>query len=126
MNREYAADLYAGLALELNAALYDDPDAAAAIRRAEAALDEIHDAAARESVERMIAVALRRARRRAAGDDPAPRRPTATTDAFMTAVAALPRRLVYRALMRAVHPDAGGDLRMAQTITAAYAAEERK
>jgi hypothetical protein len=43
-------------------------------------------------------------------------------DALLAFIAALPRKVVFRALARALHPDMGGDVATMQALTAAWAA----
>jgi hypothetical protein len=50
---------------------------------------------------------------------------TAAQDALVQFVAALPRKTLYRALARALHPDMGGDVEAMQALTAAWSASVR-
>lgn len=47
---------------------------------------------------------------------------TTQTDAFLAFVSAMPRKVVFRALARHLHPDAGGDTAEMQELNAAWAA----
>jgi hypothetical protein len=50
---------------------------------------------------------------------------TIPADALTTFVASLPRKIVFRALARALHPDMGGDTAAMQALTAAWSAGQR-